>query len=92
MWQLWGKGGIKKRCWEGKCVSERNRDRDEPRYSNTFKVYYTNSWSQKQILNAFACTETLDIIAITETWINVVNRELLAEYQIKGLKLFYADR
>ncbi len=36
--------------------------------------------------------ENIDVIAITETFVEMVNNELLHEYSIEGFKFFNKDR
>ena len=71
--------------------------RGKGRTQNTtnLNVYYANSRSMRNKMDdirALVCTEEIDIIAFTETWINLDTRELPVEYQIAGYKLFHTDR
>ena len=71
--------------------------RGKGRTQNTtnLNVYYANSRSIRNKMDdirALVCTEKIDIIAFTETWINLDTRELPVEYQIAGYKLFHTDR
>ena len=52
------------------------------------RVYYTNARSVRnkiEELKCLACTEKLDIILISETWININNKDLAADYSIEGM-------
>ena len=59
------------------------------------KVYYTNSRSVRNkidLLRATVCTENIDIIAITESWLDMSEKILLPEIQIQGYNIFHKDR
>ncbi len=62
---------------------------------NNLNVYYTNSRSlgnKMDELRALVSTEKIDIIAITETWINLDSKHFKTEYLIDGYNLFNTDR
>ncbi|MCP4269715.1 MAG: hypothetical protein GY777_29775 [Candidatus Brocadiaceae bacterium] len=68
-----------------------NRNRAE----QNLKVYYTNSRSlgnKMDVLRTLVSTENIDIIAITETWINLDNKHFKTEYLIDGYNLYNTDR
>ena len=44
------------------------------------------------MLRGKASVEKLDIIAITESWINTVDRHFLPELEIEGYSLFHRDK
>ncbi len=53
------------------------------------KVYYTNYRSLRNkidLLRGKGCVENFDIIAITETWIDI-NSKNLSEFKIEGYGL-----
>ncbi len=59
------------------------------------KVYYTNCRSLRNKINLLrgkACVENFDIIAITETWIDINSKNFLSEFKIEGYELFHEDR
>ena len=59
------------------------------------RVYYTNSRSLGNKINelrALVCTEKLDIVAVTETWMNLGNKHFKTEYNIDGYSLYNTDR
>ena len=77
--------------------SQKNRRIQSHRISQEqdLRVYYTNSRSLGNKMNelrALVCTEKLDIIAITETWINLENKHYKTEYSIIGYNLYNTDR
>ncbi len=39
-----------------------------------------------------ACVENFDIIAVTETWIDINSKNFLSEFKIEGYELFHEDR
>lgn len=43
-------------------------------------------------LEALAASEDLHIVGITETWLDTVNRDLLAEYNLPGYSMFSCER
>ena len=45
-----------------------------------------------QLFRAMIASEELDIIGITETWIQEATKDFIGEYQIPGYKLFKKDR
>ncbi len=50
-------------------------------------TYYTNSRSLRNkidLLRGKACVEEFDVMAITETWVDTVNKNFLSEYEIDG--------
>ncbi|KAK8741935.1 hypothetical protein OTU49_002018 [Cherax quadricarinatus] len=63
--------------------------------TSSLKVYYTNSRSVRNKideLRLIASAGNIDIIAITETWLNLKDREMPSECHIQGYKLFHTDR
>ena len=48
-----------------------------------------NKWLE---FRGFIATESADLIAITETWINTSNRDFEAEYELPGYQMFRKDR
>ena len=58
-------------------------------------VFYVNSRSIMNKIDAvrgIACTEDLDIIGITETWLDTKDKHFLPEVEIDGYTLFHKDR
>ena len=58
-------------------------------------VFYTNSRSVLNKINSLrgiACTEELDIIGITETWLDMAGKHFLPEVGIDGYTFFHRDR
>ena len=58
-------------------------------------VFYTNSRSiinKIDTLRGIACTENLDIIGITETWLDLAGKHFLPEVGIDGYTVFHKDR
>ena len=58
-------------------------------------VYYTNSRSIRNkidLLRGIACAENLDIIAITETWLDMAEKDFLSEFEINGYNVYHKDR
>ncbi len=43
-------------------------------------------------LRCFVQTETSDVIAVTETFIDMINSDLISEYSIDGFKFFIKNR
>ena len=63
--------------------------------SGILKVYYTNSRSIRNkidLLRAVVCTEEIDIVAITESWLDMSGKLFMSEMQIKGYNMFHKDR
>jgi len=59
------------------------------------QIMYTNARSLRNKLNEFKAliaSNKYDIIAITETWANCVDRDFKAEFDIGGYNLFNRDR
>ena len=62
---------------------------------NSLKVAQFNAQSIRNKMTHFRAmlaSEELDIIGITETWINEKTRDFIGEYDIPGYKLFKKDR
>ena len=62
---------------------------------NFLKVAYFNAQSirnKMHIFRAMIASEDLDIVGITETWINEETRDFIGEYEIAGYKIFKKDR
>ncbi|XP_069941667.1 uncharacterized protein [Cherax quadricarinatus] len=58
-------------------------------------VFYANSRSARNKINELrlvACAGNFDIIALTETWYDLKSRDMTAECNIQGFKLFNVDR
>ena len=58
-------------------------------------VFYTNSRSvinKIDTLRGIACVEELDIIGITETWLDITGKHCLPEVRIDGYTFFHRDR
>ena len=58
-------------------------------------VFYTNSRSiinKIDILRGITCTENLDIIGITETWLDIADKHFLPEVEIDGYTFYHKDR
>ncbi len=56
---------------------------------------YTNYRSLRNkidLLRGKACVENSDIIAVTETWIDINSKNFLSEFKIEGYELFHEDR
>ncbi|XP_069168696.1 uncharacterized protein [Procambarus clarkii] len=88
-------GGSKGICLWERGVGGTIGERGGPQRNNSLGVYYTDSGGLRNEideLGALVCTEKMDIVALAETWMSVENRELLAECQVYGFKLFRADR
>ena len=63
--------------------------------SGSLKVYYTNSRSicnKIDLLRAVVCTEKIDIIAITESWLDMSGKLFMPEVQLEGYNIFHKDR
>ena len=43
-------------------------------------------------LRGIACTEELDIIGITETWLDIAGKHFLPEAEIDGYTLYHRDK
>ena len=59
------------------------------------KILSFNARSLRNKINELRCivlTENIDVIAVTETYIDTVNNDLIYEYNIEGFKLFNKDR
>ncbi len=59
------------------------------------KLYYTNSRSFRNkidLLRGKACIEKFDVISITETWVDIVNKKFMSELEIAGYQMFHRDR
>ncbi len=39
-----------------------------------------------------ACVEGFDVIVITETWVDVANKNFMSELEIAGYQMFHSDR
>ena len=58
-------------------------------------VYYTNCRSilnKVDMLRGLACVEKFDIIALTETWLDMSGKVFNPEVKIDGYTLFHKDR
>ena len=58
-------------------------------------VFYTNSRSiisKIDTLRGIACVEELDIIGITETWLDIAGKHFLPEVGIDGYTFYHKDR
>lgn len=58
-------------------------------------VFYANSRSvlnKIDALRGIACVEDLDIIGVTETWLDIAGKHFLPEVEIDGYTLFHKDR
>ena len=66
-----------------------------PRAKNSLSVYYTNCRSilnKIDLLRGMACVEKFDVIALTETWLDMSGKVFDSEVRIDGYELFYKDR
>ena len=60
--------------------------------AHELSVFYTNSRSvinKIDILRGIACVEELDIIGITETWLDIAGKHFLPEVGIDGYTIFF---
>ncbi len=74
---------------------QQHRGRSRIRQKGWLKVYSTNCRSLRNkvdLLMGKACVENFDIIAVTETWIDINSKNFLSEFKIEGYKLFHEDR
>ena len=74
-----------------KNIQRQVRERDVHELS----VFYANSRSvinKVDMLRSIACVEKLDIIGITETWLDTAGKHFLPEVEIEGYNLFHKDR
>jgi len=58
-------------------------------------VYYTNARSVRNKMNelrAVCHKEDFDIVAITESWVNVNTRDFIAEFAIPSYTILHKDR
>ena len=61
----------------------------------TLKIYYTNGRSIRNkidLLRALASEENFDIIAITESWLDLAGNHFKPEVEIEGFNMFHTDR
>ena len=66
-----------------------------PRAKNSLSVYYTNCRSilnKIDLLRGMACVEKFDVIALTETWLDMSGKVFDPEVRTEGYTLFYKDR
>ena len=80
-----GHDSIVKPTVENRCAKAKDR----------LNVYYTNcrSISNKiDLLRGLACVENFDVIALTETWLDLSGKVFHSEIQIDGYTLFHKDR
>ena len=78
----------------GKLVKDRKVSKSA-REENKLSVYYTNCRSilnKIDLLRGLACVEKFDIIALTETWLDMSGKVFNPEVKIDGYTLFYKDR
>ena len=78
----------------GKLVTDRKVTMSS-RVENKLNVYYTNCRSilnKIDLLRGLACVEKFDIIALTETWLDMSGKVFNPEVKIDGYTLFYKDR
>ena len=71
-----------------KCVKNEN-------LSKNLTILCLNARSLKSKFDnivAHVITNEFDIVCITETWLNFENSEFIAEFSIRGYKLFHSDR
>ncbi len=57
-------------------------------------MYYTNNRNIRNkidLLRGKACVEKFDMIAITESWMNITDTHFLPELEIEGFRLFNQD-
>ena len=78
----------------GKLVTDRKVTMSS-RVENKLNVYYTNCRSilnKIDLLRGLACVEKFDIIALTETWLDMSGKVFNPEVKIDGYTLLYKDR
>ncbi len=71
------------------------RCRNRIRREGGLKEYYANCRSLRNkidLLRGKACVENFDIIAVTETWIDINSKNFLSEFKIEGYELIHEDR
>ena len=69
-------------------MGEREETRD--RVVGMRYIFYANSMrviNKMEMLRGIACTEELDIIGITETWLDIAGKHFLPEVEIDGYTL-----
>ncbi len=74
---------------------KQHRGKSRIRQGGGLKVYYTNCRSLRNkidLLRGKARVENFDIIAITDTWIDINSKNFLPEFKIEGCELFHEDR
>ncbi|XP_069158943.1 uncharacterized protein [Procambarus clarkii] len=87
-------GGSGSVCLWEKGIGKTTGEGEGPRSNGSLGVYCTSSGGLRDEvdeLSALVCTEKIDVVALTEAWMNVESGELLAEYQICGFRLFHTD-
>ena len=63
--------------------------------SNNVRAMLVNARSVRNKFGELECLVAMnewDIIAITETWLDLTNKDFIGEYKIKGYSLFHKDR
>ena len=76
----------------GKGNKEKSRCCEEEK---EISVFFANSRSivnKIDTLRSIACTEELDIIGITETWLDIAGKHFVPEVGIDGYTFFHRDR
>ena len=70
-----------------------DKGRSKEREVHELSVFYTNNRSVINMidtLNGIACVEELDIISITETWLDIAGKIFLPEVGIDGYTFFHS--
>ena len=83
--------GLGKNEEKGKEVT-RKRKASQVKNLNVFYVNSRSLMNKIDIVRGIACTEDLDIIGITETWLDTKEKHFLPEVEIDGYTLFHKDR
>ena len=77
-------------------MGEREETRDSVvRVRYRISVFYANSTrviNKMETLRGIACTEELDIIGITETWLDIACNHFLPKVKIDGYTLYHRDK
>ena len=77
-------------------MGEREETRDSVvRVRYRISVFYANSTgviNKMETLRGIACTKELDIIGITETWLDIAGKHFLPEAEIDGYTLYHRDK
>ena len=59
---------------------------------SVFYAYSRSIINKMGTLRVIACTEELDIIGITETWLDIAGKHFLPKVEIDGYTLYHRDR